>query len=75
MASRQDYEAFAKILKTARDGGHTHTDAAIDDIMFRVADYFADDNGRFDRERFYEASTLRKEHGTLGGLIEGTKIY
>ena len=59
MFTKQHYKAIAEIIrphllvsKIRKDG------AQVADIALELADYFAQDNPRFDRERFLEACGL-----------------
>ena len=60
MFTRQHYEAIAEILKEAGEDwqGGTPTECIIYGIRDQLADYFAQDNERFDREKFLEACGL-----------------
>jgi hypothetical protein len=52
--SKKDYEAVARILSDSR----AISDAALPYLAEKFADWFADDNPRFDRERFLKACGL-----------------
>lgn len=54
MLSRKDYKAIAEIMKTESRGYETIPDR----ISEKLADYFAQDNPRFDRDRFLAACGL-----------------
>jgi hypothetical protein len=60
MFTKQDYKAIAEIIKEATQESHNgvvnwvHRGNLIDEL----ADYFAEDNPRFDRKRFVEACRL-----------------
>jgi hypothetical protein len=51
------YEAIAEIIKNAWEDwqGGTPSDAMLNAIENQLADYFTQDNPRFDRERFLKA--------------------
>ena len=56
MLSRKNYESAAEIFRVARTrqklGGGAGGSEALDSLAAEFADYFARDNGRFDRERW-----------------------
>jgi hypothetical protein len=60
--SRKHYVAMAESLRFARPEGETPTDFKYLQQWTRdviaIADVFAADNGRFDRNRFYRAAGL-----------------
>jgi len=49
--SKKDYIAIAKILSCA---------ATLEEAVRLLADYFAEDNPRFDREHFFKAAAPQK---------------
>jgi len=51
MFERRHYEAIAGVMRVA-----TKTDASRDEIVNWLADMFAEDNGRFNRARFLDAT-------------------
>jgi len=54
--SRKDYVKFAEMLRGLPDGmSHTRHVVYWTDVRDRIADIFAVDNPRFDRERFEKA--------------------
>jgi hypothetical protein len=56
--TRKDYIALADaIAQTRRHWGKGH-DEVIDEVAKNIADVLAADNGRFDRGRFIEATTI-----------------
>ena len=59
MLSRKDYEAISRIIQ----GITTAPDLVIDhqELVERLAEYFAGDNPRFDKERFIEACRKEKK--------------
>ena len=64
MLTKKDFKAVAEIIKVANIGhlnSHGRPTAckfAIDGITRKLADYFATQNLRFDRERFMKACGL-----------------
>jgi hypothetical protein len=60
MMTRKDYVVFANLLATykvdSHEDGATPREVA-DFLTLRIADAFAADNPRFDRERFLSAAT------------------
>ena len=65
MLTRKHYKAIAEIIKTQRDlatvfAGKQFAIQRISDIVDGLADYFAQDNPRFDRARFLAACGLEK---------------
>lgn len=63
MLSRKHYKAIAEIIKTQKDladifAGKEFATQRIDDVATGLADHFAKDNPRFDRERFLAACGL-----------------
>ena len=60
MFTRQHYKAIAEIIREQKEHvrvftGHMMAEAACKDIAAQLADYFAKDNPRFDREKFLNA--------------------
>jgi len=58
MMSRKDYVKFAELFSTYYADPHppmTHPETVAYFFSMRVADLFAEDNERFDRERFMGA--------------------
>jgi hypothetical protein len=55
--SKKDYVKVANIIHTAIQESDPSYDAWVE-IGMRLADMFAADNPRFDRDRFYEAADL-----------------
>lgn len=60
MFTRQHYKAIAEIIKAQKDltgvfAGKQFAAQKIDDIATGLADYFAKDNPRFDRDKFLQA--------------------
>ena len=58
MMSRKDYVKFAELFSTYYADPHppmTNPETVAYFFSMRVADLFAEDNGRFDRERFIGA--------------------
>ena len=54
--SRKHYIATAEVLAIERKHAATEADRrAIDNVARGLADVFKRDNGRFDRQRFYDA--------------------
>jgi HD superfamily phosphohydrolase YqeK len=53
--TRKDYEAVARAIAETH-GTHPNHYAAIADLTVKLANVFAADSGRFDRERFYRAA-------------------
>lgn len=77
--SRKDYENIAAQVKAVRAGvAHTEPVSPEDDRFCRgilagtrilaggIANVFADDNERFDRERFLTACGIEDEHSLTG---------
>ena len=59
MFTRQHYKAIAAIIRPHLLVSKIREDGAqVADIALELADYFAQDNPRFDRERFLEACGL-----------------
>lgn len=63
MLSRKDYKVIAEIIKTSRREEGTTTMLSTEwvgprNIATRLADYFAQDNPRFDRDQFLAACGL-----------------
>lgn len=63
MFTRQNYKAIAEIIKGQKEfadayGDKQFTIQRIFNIAIRLADYFAEDNPRFDREKFLVACEL-----------------
>lgn len=60
MATSRDYNKLAEILaegcREAQDGGDLTAAGAIEVIAERVAEWFAQDNDRFDQARFLKAA-------------------
>ena len=62
--TRKHYVAIANILKKEYDDAMYRTEnfsepKLIQDVAENLADYFATDNGNFDRARFLEACGVR----------------
>lgn len=57
--TRKHYRAIAKIIKQEYvfddDAAAVYSRPAIADIADRLADYFKQDNSRFDRQKFLDA--------------------
>ena len=56
--TRKDYVKFAEMLARVRlqaQDKHVEFNYGINRMQVEIADIFASDNPRFDRERFYEA--------------------
>lgn len=74
--SRKDYRAFAEIIAAERSmARHQLANGGNDgevklrttrNIAFSMADVFARDNARFDRERFYEACGISDRYAANG---------
>jgi hypothetical protein len=64
MFTKQDYKAIAEIIEIDVDPACLGSEdpcagcAVAQAIAWRLADYFAEDNSRFDRKRFLEACRL-----------------
>lgn len=58
--TKKHYEAMATIIKEAYDKCPTQNTTRYDDIVYPLADYFATDNPKFDRERFLTACGITK---------------
>lgn len=63
MFIRQHYEAIAEIIKSRIEyvsvfTDHTMAKGTCNGIATELADYFAKDNPRFDRDKFLEACGL-----------------
>lgn len=57
--TRKHYEVFAKVLRDEINHINDHKDKrTVVRIAERLADYFAAENKRFDRERFYDAADV-----------------
>ena len=55
--TRKHYEVFAKVLNEEYQSINDHKDRrTVVRITERLADYFGEDNMRFDRERFFAAA-------------------
>ena len=65
MLSRKNYEAVAEIFRVTRArtklGEYQSPHKVIDALEAEFEDYFASDNGRFDRERFRSACKPQRE--------------
>ncbi len=61
--SRKDYCAIANVIAgevaLAENDGADHTVSTLENVARSVADVFAADNPRFDRQRFYTAAGIR----------------
>lgn len=55
MLSRQHYKAIAEIIKGNDTGERVSTRLVCLDIAEELANYFAQDNPRFDRQKFLAA--------------------
>ena len=59
--TRKDYVRFAQVLSSYKADCHdegTSPRVVAQFLALRIADVFADDNPRFDRERFLQACAL-----------------
>lgn len=56
--SRKDYQAVAKVLREEREdwGSEGSVQLALSYVASRLAGVFADDNARFDRDKFLAAA-------------------
>jgi vacuolar-type H+-ATPase catalytic subunit A/Vma1 len=54
--SKQHYVAIAEVLNNVGADADDEVQDAIDNIAEDLADYFLQDNPRFDRERFLKAA-------------------
>ena len=61
MFTRQHYEAIAEIMKINSTKEVCATRLVILDIAEELANYFAQDNPRFDRQKFLEACVANGE--------------
>ena len=52
MFTRKHYKVFAEIIESNRGDGVEYT---LDQIASELADYFEQDNPRFDRDKFIKA--------------------
>jgi len=72
MLSRTNYDAVAEIFRVARTrtklGAYQSPHKVLDALEVEFADYFARDNGRFDRDRFDVACVPRPRRLGTGGL-------
>lgn len=58
--SKKDYTRFAKIIKEALLGTESVAQrVTVTFIALSMADYFAEDNSNFDRDRFLQACGMR----------------
>ena len=58
MFTRQHYKAIAEIIKSNRGDGVEYT---LDQVASKLADFFAGDNQRFNRNKFMEACGANEE--------------
>jgi hypothetical protein len=58
--TKRHFEAIAKILKDARGDAIANSEAPyqVSDVALAMADYFGEENPRFDRARFLTACGL-----------------
>ena len=58
--SKKHYKAIAKIIREAKEDyqGGTPAELVLSTIDMQLADYFADDNSRFNTNKFLEACAI-----------------
>lgn len=63
MATRKDYVAAAEAIRHAREVGEKYRAKGLNGVVAatlvmtnQLADYFGEDNARFDRDRFMQAT-------------------